>query len=184
MFSRSLERARNQKARVGFGLGFRCALTIADVSQRSLPFDEFASGRPPHGSADGEPAARPTGVEAEDDLNSSEENQVQVFAEAQVTASDNAQPLASLTSRIARPSNREGTALKGGWPACLTWADALTYSSLSAPQLLRWQKTGALRVRKVGRNGARVVLRSELDQLLEQLFASSSVDIAEDFDFG
>jgi len=68
------------------------------------------------------------------------------------------------------------------WPACLTWADALAYSSLSDSQLRRWKKEGALTVRRAGPHGANLILRSELDRLLESLFDRR--DIEEDFDFG
>ena len=72
-----------------------------------------------------------------------------------------------------------------GWPPAMTLADARTYCGLSKSQLRRWERCGALTVRKLGRNGARVVLRSELDALLANAFASHRpLDIGEDFDFG
>lgn len=77
----------------------------------------------------------------------------------------------------------QAVAPRGAWPAALTWSDALDYTSLSPAQLRRWEKAGVLRFRRVGRHGAKVAMRSELDWLLEQTFAAP-VDIAEDFDFG
>ena len=72
-----------------------------------------------------------------------------------------------------------------GWPPAMTLADARNYSGLSKSQLRRWERCGALTVRKLGRNGAKVVLRSELDALLAHAFASDRhPDIGEDFDFG
>lgn len=72
----------------------------------------------------------------------------------------------------------------GVWPAALTWEAALAYTSLSPLQLRTFQKQGVISVRRAGRNGARIILRSELDQLLETVFAPTSVAIEEDFDFG
>lgn len=69
------------------------------------------------------------------------------------------------------------------WPAGLTWNDALAYGSLSPSQLRKWEKSGALTFKRVGRHGARVVLRSQLDNILAGLFGKSS-SIEEDFDFG
>lgn len=72
----------------------------------------------------------------------------------------------------------------GVWPAALTYEAALAYTSLSPLQLRRFQKLGVISARRAGRNGARIFLRSELDQLLKTLFAPTSVNIEEDFDFG
>jgi len=72
----------------------------------------------------------------------------------------------------------------GVWPAALTWEATLAYTSLSPLQLRRFQKLGVISARRAGRNGARIFLRSELDQLLKTLFAPTSVNIEEDFDFG
>lgn len=70
------------------------------------------------------------------------------------------------------------------WGAGLTWDDALAYTSLSPRQLRSWQRRGALNFRRVGRNGARVVLRRQLDDLMETVFGGATDDIGEDFDFG
>lgn len=72
-----------------------------------------------------------------------------------------------------------------GWPPAMTLADARSYCGLSKSQLRRFERCGALTVRKLGPNGAKVVLRSELDALLANAFASTRpLDIGEDFDFG
>lgn len=72
----------------------------------------------------------------------------------------------------------------GVWPAALTWEAALAYTSLSPLQLRRFKKLGVISARRAGRNGARIFLRSDLDQLLSTLFTPTSVNIEEDFDFG
>jgi hypothetical protein len=71
-----------------------------------------------------------------------------------------------------------------GWPAALTWSEALAYSGISPAELRRWQKEGALRFRRLGPHRANVALRSKLDQLLDTQFDLPATDISEDFDFG
>lgn len=146
------------------------------MSQLALPLDDPSKRPTPHGAAKGREAR---GV-SEDDVQSSEESEVEVMS------------LAGGAARHASPATiyAEGkgpwraTPTIAAWPAALTWSDALDYSSFSPAQLRRWEKAGALRFRRVGRHGAKVVMRSELDQVLERAFAPASIDIAEDFDFG
>lgn len=89
---------------------------------------------------------------------------------------------------LAEMPRKEGIAQRtiknARWPAGLTFNDALEYTSASKMQLLRWQKSGALTFRRIGRNGAKVALRSQLDELLTSSFLPPSGGIEEDFDFG
>ena len=71
-----------------------------------------------------------------------------------------------------------------GWPAALTWSEALAYSGISAAELRRWQKDGALRFRRLGSHRANVTLRSKLAELLAAQFDLPTTDIYEYFDFG
>lgn len=145
------------------------------MTQFALPFEEPRSLPTPSGTASGRDAREVT----EDDAQSSEEIRVEGMTSA---GADRSLVPAALPKRAQKPQRR--ALIIRGWPAALTWADALDYTSCSAKQLRRWQKTGALRFRRIGRSGAMVVMRSELDQLLEQTFAPPSTDISEDFDFG
>ena len=146
------------------------------MTQFALPLDEPSKRPTPHGAAEGRDARGGSG----DDVRSSEESKVEVMTPLG-GAGRQAPPVA--TNLEGRGSLRRALTI-GAWPAALTWSDALDYSSFSPAQLRRWEKAGALRFRRVGRNGAKVVMRSQLDQLLEQAFAPVSIDIAEDFDFG
>lgn len=146
------------------------------MSQLALPFDESPSPPVPTG------AAKACDVRGgrEDDVQSSEEIEVEV---PNSTGSDVACAPTSATARMGEFEHRSASITRA-WPAALTWSDALAYSSLSPAQLRRWQKSGALRIRRLGRNGAKVVLRSQLDELLELAFGPASTEIEEDFDFG
>lgn len=147
---------------------------MAGMSQLALPLDDPSKRPTPNGAAKGRDAR---GV-SEDDVQSSKEENVQVCA-AETQPRAHRRKLES-RSRFSSIEPGFGAAL---WPAALTWSDALKYSSLSPAQMRRWERTGALRFRRLGRNGARVVMRSQLDQLLEAAFAPAP-DIEEDFDFG
>lgn len=141
------------------------------MSQFALPFDEPPT---PLGAANGLAVIGGS----EDDVQSSEENEVEAvtFAVGRL----NPPP----PQRLTRRDPRRGSSPVAAWPAALTWPAALDYTSLSTTELRRWERAGALRFRRIGRHGARVVMRTELDNLLEQIFGSPFTDIAEDFDFG
>lgn len=148
---------------------------MGGMSQLALPLDEPSVPPPPSGGGRGRHAREVT----EDDVQSSEESRVEpVFA-----AGADARVAPATRPAKLQNSSRPASLLRA-WPAALTWSDALDYSSFSPAQLRRWEKAGALRFRRVGRNGAKVVMRFELDRLLEQAFAPASTDVAEDFDFG
>jgi len=145
------------------------------MSQFALPFDEIPKPPTPVGAAK---RFAVIGV-SEDDVQSSEENEVEAVTLA--VGRLNAPPPAQ---RISRKDPRREISPVAAWPAALTWPDALNYTSLSTTELRRWEKAGALRFRRIGRHGARVVMRTELDNLLERIFGATVADIAEDFDFG
>lgn len=146
------------------------------MSQLALPFEETGRAPAPSQTVPAAAARRlKREVESDSEYKSLEENSVQ--ASVAEPPADTA-PLRS--RRIEQPQDSR----IGSWPAGLTWDDALRYSSLSASQLRRWQKAGVLKVRRVGRHGAKVVMRSELDRLLERVFAAPAGNLAEDFDFG
>src|SRR5690606_5910456 len=133
------------------------------MSQLTLPLDEPSNRPTPYGAANGRDAR---GV-SEDEVQSSEESKVEVMTQAGGAAC-RAYPAAVRTQW--KGAGR-GTSTIVAWPAALTWSDALDYSSFSPAQLRRWEKAGVLRFRRVGRHGAKVVMRSELDRLLELTFA-------------
>jgi hypothetical protein len=146
------------------------------MSQIELPLDDLSTPPTPSGAAEGHSVC---GF-SEDDVQSSEESKVEVMTQASGAARH--------SSPAAVHVNGKGTprpkSIIAAWPVALTWSDALDYSSISPAQLSRWEKAGALRFRRIGRHGAKVVMRAELDRLLELTFAPAALDISEDFDFG
>lgn len=139
------------------------------MSQLPLPLDENI------GASQQPPAPKTKGMKrSSKDDSSSEEEKVEMIAER---PSSQLIPM-SLSARPMRFAHA------GAWPAALTWEDAQAYTSLSNSQLRGFEKKGAIRVRRAGRNGARIILTSDLDRLLEELFGPISVGIEEDFDFG
>ena len=139
------------------------------MSQLPLPLPEYIGASQP------QPAPKLNGTKRSSKADSSsEEEKVEMIAERPST-----QPIPmSLSARPMRFAHA------GAWPAALTWEDAQVYTSLSNSQLSRFEKKGAIRVRRAGRNGARIVLTSDLDRLLDELFGPKAVGIEEDFDFG
>lgn len=135
-------------------------------------------------SAEHKPRAQLPDLEVQgnavNDVQSFEENTVEVLAGERPIIGRARHTHRS--ARLFRPEPQVQSA--GAWPAGLTWSAALAYTSLSPSQLRRWQRAGALSFRRVGRNGAKIVMRAELDRLLAQIFTPITTDITEDFDFG
>lgn len=152
------------------------------MSQMPLPFDELARQPAPLQAVPAGAAPRhEKKEESDDESNSSEEKVLEVSALEGRTPTARSAGKRHGCSSSAPPA---GHLQHRPWPAGLTWEDALSYSSLSASQLRRWERSGSLTFRRIGRNGAKVVLRAQLDRLLETTFVPTDIDIAEDFDFG
>lgn len=66
------------------------------------------------------------------------------------------------------------------WPAAMTMEMALAYTQVSRSQLEQWKRSGVVRFRARGPNGAMITERVQLDLALHGLFAAA----AEDMDFG
>lgn len=139
------------------------------MSQLPLPLPELV----PASGAHRAPVKREKN-DVSEGVSSPEEENLELLADKRPAAP----PQASLPHRSIQ------SPFAGAWPAALTWEAALAYTSLSPLQLRSFQKQGVISVRRAGRNGARIMLRSELDQLLETIFSPTSVAIEEDFDFG
>ena len=154
---------------VGFGTIPNRANIWFGMSQLPLPLPELETpSGPQRVRGDSGKNDVPRGV------SSPEEENLQLFADTRPAA-----PL-----QVPLPDRSTQSPFTGVWPAALTWEAALAYTSLSPLQLRRFQKLGVISARRAGRNGARIFLRSDLDQLLSTLFAPTSVNIEEDFDFG
>ena len=66
------------------------------------------------------------------------------------------------------------------WPAAMTRAMSLAYTSVSEAQMRQWEREGTVRFRARGPNGSMITERAQLDEALRKLFG----DVAEDMDFG
>ncbi len=66
------------------------------------------------------------------------------------------------------------------WPAAMTRAMSLTYTSVSESQMRQWEREGIVRFRARGPNGSMITERAQLDEALRRLFG----EVAEDMDFG
>ncbi|KTF68647.1 hypothetical protein ACNFJ7_02015 [Sphingomonas sp. HT-1] len=66
------------------------------------------------------------------------------------------------------------------WPAAMTRAMALAYTSVSETQMRQWEREGTVRFRARGPNGSMITERAQLDDAIRKLFG----DVAEDMDFG
>ena len=152
------------------------------MSQLALPLDESLRQRESPIVVPAITGPNSKGEErSKDEANSSEEIQVEALVAERCLKPA---PATQAERKRAPATPRPVGARNGPWPAGLSWQEALAYTSLSAAELRRWHRAGALTVRRVGRNGAKVVRRCELDRLLEKLFAPATIDISEDFDFG
>jgi len=70
------------------------------------------------------------------------------------------------------------------WPASMTADESVEYTGLSATEILRAERDGRLNFKPLGRNGAKVVLRTQLDALLDFLWNDRAGTPLEDMDFG
>jgi hypothetical protein len=140
------------------------------MSQLGLPFDDDLGPRRTSSAAE-----KGKGLASADDCTSSEERALQV---------EIVESAGSPAKLIRQRAPTASASPSQSWGAGLTWDQALLYTALSPRQLRSWQNTGALKFRRVGRNGVRVALRRQLDDLMETVFAAPIDDIGEDFDFG
>ncbi|TZG24905.1 helix-turn-helix domain-containing protein [Sphingomonas montanisoli] len=60
------------------------------------------------------------------------------------------------------------------WPAALTTEEALAYTGVAETQLRAWAKARKVHFLPIGPNGAKLVLRDELDAALRARFAAVS----------
>jgi hypothetical protein len=67
------------------------------------------------------------------------------------------------------------------WPAAMGWDMALAYTRVAETQMQEWHRTGAVRFRNRGANGARIALRADLDRALEALFGGARDDGVAEF---
>lgn len=67
------------------------------------------------------------------------------------------------------------------WPAAMGWDMALAYTRVAESQMQEWHRSGVVRFRNRGPNGAKIALRSDLDQALETLFGGARDDGALEF---
>lgn len=70
------------------------------------------------------------------------------------------------------------------WPAALMFDEAVAYTRIAETELRRHAREGRVRFLPRGPHGALIAQRSELDQLLESIWASQSGQPLEDMDFG
>lgn len=70
------------------------------------------------------------------------------------------------------------------WPAAMNREAALAYTGVAETLLRNWERAKRVRFSASGPNGAKLVLRSELDAALADLFGPETTDIGEDLDFG
>ena len=76
------------------------------------------------------------------------------------------------------------TRLIRDWPASLSAREAVDYTGLSPVEIARAEREGRLTFKALGPHGRRVVLRTQLDELLTHLWATTRGDPLEDMDFG
>ena len=63
------------------------------------------------------------------------------------------------------------------WPAAMTRALALAYTSVSETQLKEWERAGLVQFRAIGPNGAKITERAQLDEALRLQFSGPAEDM-------
>lgn len=63
------------------------------------------------------------------------------------------------------------------WPAAMSRPLALAYTGVSEKQMREWERSGQVRFRAVGPNGAKIAPREQLEDALRRLFTGPAEDM-------